>query len=60
VLLEDNPPRPEAIRAAVRAVLEQPGYRESALGFQREIRALPGLGKPCAGWKSWPEPVRRS
>jgi UDP:flavonoid glycosyltransferase YjiC (YdhE family) len=43
VLVEGSPPQPEAIRAAVRAVLEQPGYRASAQKFQRAIKKLPSL-----------------
>jgi UDP:flavonoid glycosyltransferase YjiC (YdhE family) len=43
VLVEGNPPHAEAIRSAVRAVLEQPGYRASARKLAGEIKALPGL-----------------
>ena len=45
VLLEDNPPDAEAIRDAVRGVLEQPGYRMKAQSLQRELRALPPLSE---------------
>jgi UDP:flavonoid glycosyltransferase YjiC (YdhE family) len=45
VLVEGNPPQPEAIRAAVKKVLEQPEYRATAQKFQREIKALPGLAE---------------
>jgi MGT family glycosyltransferase len=34
---------PEAIRAAVREVLDRPGYRSSAESFQAEMAALPGI-----------------
>jgi UDP:flavonoid glycosyltransferase YjiC (YdhE family) len=43
VLVEGNPPQPDAIRTAVRTVLEQPGYRASARAFEREIKQLPSL-----------------
>jgi UDP:flavonoid glycosyltransferase YjiC (YdhE family) len=43
VLVEGSPPEPEAVRSAVKAVLEQPEYRATARQFQREIKALPGL-----------------
>ena len=43
VLVEGSPPEPEAIRRAVRSVLEQPGYRGRAQQLGREIKALPGL-----------------
>jgi UDP:flavonoid glycosyltransferase YjiC (YdhE family) len=43
VLVEDNPPQPEAIRTAVTTILEQPNYRASAQRFQREIKELPSL-----------------
>ncbi len=45
VLVEENPPQPEAIRAAVKAVLEQQAYRARARALQREIKALPGLAE---------------
>jgi UDP:flavonoid glycosyltransferase YjiC (YdhE family) len=45
VLLEGNPPQPEAIRAAVKAVLGRPEYRARAQEFQRAIKALPGLAE---------------
>jgi UDP:flavonoid glycosyltransferase YjiC (YdhE family) len=45
VLLEGTPPQPEAIRAAVQTILEQPTYRARARQFQREIRELPGLSE---------------
>jgi MGT family glycosyltransferase len=35
---------PEAIRAAVRNVLRDPGYRRHAARLRDEMRALPGLG----------------
>jgi UDP:flavonoid glycosyltransferase YjiC (YdhE family) len=45
VLVEGNPPKPEALRAAVRAVVEQPGYRACAQDLQREMKALPSLAE---------------
>jgi UDP:flavonoid glycosyltransferase YjiC (YdhE family) len=45
VLVEGKAPRPEALRAAVKAVLEQPRYRARAGELQREMRALPSLGE---------------
>jgi len=45
VLVEGSPPEPEAIRRAVRSVLEQPGYRGRAQQLGREIKALPGLAE---------------
>jgi UDP:flavonoid glycosyltransferase YjiC (YdhE family) len=45
VLLEGSPPEPEAIHAAVKSVIEEPGYRARARQLQREIKALPGLSE---------------
>ena len=45
VLVEDNPPQPETIRAAVKAVLELPDYRARSQEFQREIKELPSLAE---------------
>jgi UDP:flavonoid glycosyltransferase YjiC (YdhE family) len=45
VLLEGNPPQPEAIRAAVKTVLGRPDYRARAQEFQRAIKVLPGLAE---------------
>ncbi|MBF8285752.1 MAG: hypothetical protein HW378_4667 [Anaerolineales bacterium] len=45
VLVEENPPEPEAIRAAVKTVLGQPDYRARAQQLQREIKELPGLAE---------------
>ena len=45
VLVEGNPPQPEAVRAAVKTILEQPGYRATAQRFQREIKELPSLAE---------------
>ena len=43
VMVEGKPPAPEALRAAVRTVLEQPVYRARAEALQREMKALPSL-----------------
>jgi UDP:flavonoid glycosyltransferase YjiC (YdhE family) len=45
VLVEGNPPRPEAVRTAVKTVLEQPECRATAQRFQQEINKLPGLSQ---------------
>jgi MGT family glycosyltransferase len=45
VLIDENPPQPEAIRRAVKTVLEQPDYRACAQEFQRAIRKLPSLAE---------------
>jgi UDP:flavonoid glycosyltransferase YjiC (YdhE family) len=45
VLVEQQPPEPEAIREAVRTILEQPGYRAQAQKLQREIQELPDLSE---------------
>jgi UDP:flavonoid glycosyltransferase YjiC (YdhE family) len=45
VLVEGNPPTAEAMRAAVKTVLGQPGYRARAQELQREIKELPSLAK---------------
>jgi MGT family glycosyltransferase len=45
VLVEETPPAPEAVRAAVKTVLEQPEYRARAQQFQREIKTLPLLAE---------------
>ncbi len=41
-LLRDGEVTPDAVRAAVRDLLSQPGYREQARRLQREIRDMPG------------------
>jgi UDP:flavonoid glycosyltransferase YjiC (YdhE family) len=45
VLVEGNPPEPEAIRAATRAVLGQSTYRARARQLQLEIKELPPLSE---------------
>jgi UDP:flavonoid glycosyltransferase YjiC (YdhE family) len=45
VMVKEQPPEPEAIRAAVRAVLEQPAYRARAQELQRDLKALPDLAE---------------
>jgi UDP:flavonoid glycosyltransferase YjiC (YdhE family) len=45
VLVEENPPTAEAIRAAVKAILGQPCYRVRAQELQREIKKLPSLAE---------------
>jgi UDP:flavonoid glycosyltransferase YjiC (YdhE family) len=43
ILIEENPPQPDAIRSAVRAVIEQPSYRVAAERLRAAIMALPVL-----------------
>jgi UDP:flavonoid glycosyltransferase YjiC (YdhE family) len=45
ILVEGQPPEPEAIRSAVKAVLTQPTYRSWVQQLQREIKALPSLAE---------------
>ena len=45
VMVKEQPPEPEAIRAAVRAVLEQPAYRARVQELQRDLKALPDLAE---------------
>ncbi|MBN1200770.1 MAG: hypothetical protein JXJ20_02835 [Anaerolineae bacterium] len=45
VMVEGEPPEPEAVRSAVKAVLDQPSYRQRAQELQREIKALPSLSE---------------
>jgi UDP:flavonoid glycosyltransferase YjiC (YdhE family) len=45
VLVEGNPPEPEAIRAATEAVLGQPAYRARARQLQRKMKELPPLSE---------------
>ena len=45
VLVTGSPPEPEAIRAGVKSVLEQPTYRARAQQLQREIKQLPNLSE---------------
>ncbi|HYI16482.1 MAG TPA: nucleotide disphospho-sugar-binding domain-containing protein, partial [Thermomicrobiales bacterium] len=42
IVLDENQRTPAAIQAAVRSVLEDPGYRRRAQAIQAEIAALPG------------------
>ena len=45
VLVEGNPPQPEAVRTAVKAILELSDYRARSQEFQREIKELPSLAE---------------
>jgi UDP:flavonoid glycosyltransferase YjiC (YdhE family) len=45
MLVEGTPPQPEAIRAAVKTILELPDYRARSQEFQREIKELPSLAE---------------
>jgi UDP:flavonoid glycosyltransferase YjiC (YdhE family) len=45
VMVEGYPPEPEAIRTAVKTILEQPLYRTRAQQLQREIKELPSLSE---------------
>ncbi len=47
-LVEGAPPAPEAIRTAVRDVLEQPRYQTRARALQAEMKALPSLAEAVA------------
>ncbi len=43
VLVDGNPPEPDAVRVAVKTVLEQGTYRERMQQLRREMMALPDL-----------------
>ena len=43
VVVEGQPPDPEAVRHAIRAILREPGPRFRARALQAEMRSLPGL-----------------
>ena len=45
VLVEEQPPDPQAIRRAVKSILEQPEYRGRARQLQHEIKELPSLSE---------------
>lgn len=45
VMVKEQPPEPETIRAAVKAVIEQPAYRARAQQLQQDLRALPDLAE---------------
>ncbi len=45
VFVDEVHPEPETIKAAVRAVLEQPSYRQRARRFRSEMMALPDLSE---------------
>ena len=45
IMVKKQPPEPEAIRAAIRAVLEQPAYRAQAQQLQQDLNALPALSE---------------
>jgi UDP:flavonoid glycosyltransferase YjiC (YdhE family) len=45
IMVEETPPTAEAVRSAVKTVLEQPDYRLRAQQFQQEIKALPPLSE---------------
>jgi MGT family glycosyltransferase len=44
-LIEGEPPEPDAIREAVRNVLERPEYRTQARQLEQEIKALPSISE---------------
>ncbi len=43
ILVKGSPPEPDAIRTALRAVLQEGSYRARAQQLRRDIEALPGL-----------------
>ncbi len=43
IMVKEQPPAPEAIRAALNAVIEQPAYRATARRLQHDLKALPNL-----------------
>jgi len=45
ILVKGSPPEPEAIRAALQAVLRQSAYRVRAQQLRRDIKALPNLAE---------------
>ncbi len=45
VMVAEEPPAAEAIHAAVKTVLEEPGYRTRARQLQNEMKALPPLSE---------------
>ena len=45
VVVDSDPPDVDELRAAVRAILEQPEYRARARQLQEEMRSLPPLSK---------------
>jgi UDP:flavonoid glycosyltransferase YjiC (YdhE family) len=45
VMVKEQPPDPEAIRAAVKTVIEQPAYRARAQQLQHDLKALPDLSE---------------
>jgi MGT family glycosyltransferase len=45
VLVEGDPPAPQAVRTAVETILDQPEYRVRAQQFQREFKSLPPLAE---------------
>jgi len=45
LLVKEQPPEPDTIRAAVKAVIGQPRYRAKAQQLQRDIKALPALSE---------------
>lgn len=44
IMVKEQPPEPGVIRAALKAVIEQPAYRARAQQLQHEIKGLPDLG----------------
>jgi UDP:flavonoid glycosyltransferase YjiC (YdhE family) len=45
IMVKEQPLEPEAIRAALKAVTEQPAYRAQAQQFQHDLKALPDLSE---------------
>ncbi len=45
VMIKEQPPQAEAIRAAVQAVIEQPTYRARAQQLQHDLKVLPPLSE---------------
>lgn len=45
IMIKEQPPQAEAIRAAMKVVIEQPPYRARAQQLQRDLKALPDLAE---------------
>jgi UDP:flavonoid glycosyltransferase YjiC (YdhE family) len=43
IYVEGNPPEPEAIRSAVKTILDDHAYRQRAQALQHEMKNLPDL-----------------
>ena len=51
IMVNEQPPEPGVIRAALKIVIEQPTYRTRAQQLQHELKNFQILARPCDDWR---------